>query len=233
MKPEVGNDYNRSKADSSKQPTDGRDWLHQSKAEDRWQTAGNNKIQYDWLPTLEQGIALVDKYATDTKKHLMAVGYVMKHFAKKLGQNELAWQLAGMLHDIDWDYTGKNVHDHCTETFEKMADEINLPQSIRTDIKSHAHFITWVQPTTLLWKYLCALDELTGFVGAVARVQPNKTLEEVKPASVAKKIKDKSFAKWVDRTEVRNAETMLGLNMEEVIQEIIDALKPYAKELWM
>jgi putative nucleotidyltransferase with HDIG domain len=80
---------------------------------------------------------LVDKYAPQTKQHLISIGCAMKYFAKKLGKNEQAWQLVGLLHDIDWDYVEKDGNRHCKEDLEKIVAEINLPKELIEDIKSH------------------------------------------------------------------------------------------------
>lgn len=179
------------------------------------------------LPTLDEAMSLVDKYSTNTKKHLISVWYVMKYFAEKLWQNELAWQLVWLLHDIDWDYIEKDWNKHCKEELEKITSEINLPHELVNDIKSHWYWLTWVKPDSLIRKYICSVDELTWFIVAVSKMMPNKTVDEVKSSSVLKKIKDKWFAAWVSREEVMNCETMLWISLEEFVEETIKALQKY------
>jgi len=137
---------------------------------------------------------LVEKYAPETKQHLISVGYAMKYFAKKLGKNEQAWQLVGLLHDIDWDYIKKDGEKHCKKDLENIVAEINLPEELIEDIKAHAYFMTNVEPNTLIRKYICSLDELTGFITAVGKMMPNKKIAEIKVSSILKKVKDKNFA---------------------------------------
>lgn len=173
------------------------------------------------LPSIEDAMKLVDKYSNNTKTHLIAVWEAMKYFANKLWQNEQAWQLVWLLHDIDWDFLEKDWEKHCKEDLEKICSEINLPTQLVEDIKSHAHFITWVQPDTLIRKYICAVDELTWFIWAVSKMMPNKTIQEVKVKSVKKKLKDKKFAAWVDRNETKNCETMLNIPLEEFIEDLL------------
>jgi len=77
---------------------------------------------------------------------------------------------------------------------EKIVSEIGLPKELIDDIKSHGYWFTNIEPNTLIRKYICSLDELTGFITAVGKMMPNKKIEEIKLSSVLKKIKDKSFA---------------------------------------
>lgn len=183
------------------------------------------------VPSVEDGFKLVDKYATATKNHLIAVGYVMRHFAEKLWKNADAWQLVGMLHDIDRDIINKDASKHCKEELDKICAEISLPVELVDAIKSHWHWLTWVKPDTVIRKYICATDELTGFIVAVAKMMPNKSFEEVKVSSVIKKIKDKTFAAWVSRDEVLNCETMLWIKVEDFIQQVLEALVKYKEKI--
>lgn len=193
----------------------------------------DESVDYWELPSIEEANELIEKYSDDTKIHLKSVWYVMKYFANKLWEDEKVWQLVGMLHDIDWDFVWKDANRHCKDDLENICSEINLPAKLVEDIKSHWHFLTWVKPDNLIRKYICATDELTWFVTAVVRVMPNKSIDEVKVSSVKKKIKDKSFAKWVDRVEVKNCESMLWITLEDFIPDIIEALKLHKWELWI
>lgn len=119
---------------------------------------------YPELPSLEQVYALLDKYVTDTRPHLEEVGKVMAHFARKLGKNERAWHLAGLLHDLDRDCINKNPEIHCAEQFVQMAEEIGLPTMLIADIQSHYQEKHPHPINSLLRKYLISVDELTGFL---------------------------------------------------------------------
>ncbi len=185
------------------------------------------------LPSIEEVMNLIDKYAPQTRQHLISVWCAMKYFAKKLGKNEQAWQLVGLLHDIDWDYIEKDGTKHCKEDLEKIVAEIHLPKELIEDIKSHWYFITNVEPNTLIRKYICSVDELTWFITAVWKMMPNKKIEEIKITSILKKVKDKAFASWVSREEIKNCEKMLGKNFEEFVEELLEGLKEYANEFGM
>ena len=197
--------------------------------------AGDPWDSYAWLklPSIEKADLLIKKYSSSTAFHLRSVGIVMRYFAKKLGANEDAWQLVWMLHDIDWDVVEKDWDRHLWPDLDKIVMEIGLPEELIADIRSHGCFLPHIeeQPDTPIRKYICSVDELTGFISAVVRVMPNKKLEEVKIKSVKKKIKDKTFARWVDRTEVKNCENMLWIPLDEFIADIIESLKPHAEEL--
>jgi putative nucleotidyltransferase with HDIG domain len=83
------------------------------------------------LPSRETTLALVEKYATSTKQHLLQVGAIMEHFAKKLGEDVDYWWTVGVLHDIDWDFVEKDGNRHLLKDFDTIADEIGLPSEIR------------------------------------------------------------------------------------------------------
>ncbi len=129
-----------------------------------------------------------------------------------------------MLHDVDRDHIGKVGDKHLTDDFERIMDEVSMPQSIRNDIKSHAHFLTGVQPETLLAKYLVSIDELTGFIHAYSLMRP-EGLENMQRSSLNKKLKDKKFAAGVNRDEVKNCEKFLGIEVSVFAMEVVEAMK--------
>jgi predicted hydrolase (HD superfamily) len=178
-------------------------------------------------PTREQVLALVDKYSQATKQHLHQVWTIMEYFGQKLWQDSQYWWTVGILHDIDRDYIQKDGEKHLKEDFDKICDEINLSSEARADIRSHGHFLPWIQekPDTLIRKYINAVDELSGFIWAYFRMIPSADVMEIKSSSIRKKLKDVSFAAWVDRGEALNCETMLGIPLEEFVEDIKLALK--------
>ncbi len=176
------------------------------------------------LPTLEQVHWLVDKYLTETKKHCEDVAKVMKYFAHKLWQDEDLRYIAWLLHDIDRDHIGKNANAHLWEQFEKIMAELNVHQIFIDDLKSHYTTHTWVPVDSLLRKYLISVDELASFVVTVAIMRPT-WLSDLEFSSVKKKLKDKKFAAWVDRTEVQNCEKYLNIPLEEFTVDVIKALQ--------
>lgn len=178
------------------------------------------------LPTEQQALELVDKYSWATKQHLLQVGAIMKYFAEKLGEDAHYWWLVGVLHDIDRDHTEKDGDKHLKDDFEKIMSEVDAPAELLGDIRAHGHFLPWIEeePDTLIRKYINAVDELSGFIWAYFRMLPSDDVMEIKPKSIRKKLKDKSFASGVDRGEARNCETMLGLDIDEFIEDIKKAL---------
>ncbi len=174
---------------------------------------------------------LAEKYLTDTKKHCFQVGQIMKFFAKKLWEDENLRYVAWLLHDVDWDFVWKVADKHLQEDFDNIMEDLksHFPNEddfvqFKNDLKAHAHFMTWIQPETVMAKYLCSVDELSGLINAYSLMRPT-WMEWMKAKSIKKKIKDKSFASWVDRNEVKNCEKMLWLDLWEFITDVIEAMQ--------
>lgn len=162
------------------------------------------------------------------RRHARTVEAVMRHFARKHGEDEEAWGVAGMLHDFDYE-----IHptiEHHPQDGSPILAERGVPEEIRTAILGHANH-TGVERETLMARVLYAVDELSGFVTAVALVRPSKSIHEVKPKSVKKKLKDKSFAAKVNRDEIRESMEELGVDPTEHMQEVIDAMRGVAEEI--
>lgn len=175
------------------------------------------------MPSVKESQALADKYLMETRNHCEQVGKIMQYFAKKLGQDEDVWYIAGLLHDVDWDHIGKDADNHLGDEFHKIAKEINMPQALIDDIRSHYHEKTGVPVDLLIRRYLASVDELSGFLYAYSLMRPEGFVGmEVK--SVMKKIKDSKFAAGVSREHVRNCETFLNIPLEEFIPQVIEAM---------
>ena len=185
-----------------------------------WDPHGHIKID---LPIVEATLA---KYSTTTKDHNLTVGRCMRYFGKKLWKNTDYWYAVGMLHDVDWDLVEKDAERHCGESLVQILAEINAPEWMLEDIRSHyeekfpEHGLD-----TDLRKYLASVDELSGFIWACSRMTPNKSIDEVKVSSVIKKLKDKGFAAGVSREHCRRCETLLWINLEDFIPEMIEGMK--------
>jgi putative nucleotidyltransferase with HDIG domain len=162
------------------------------------------------------------------RKHGLAVETVMRHFARKAGGDEDVWGITGLLHDFDYE-RWPTAEGHPFEG-NKILTERGYPDDVRTAIMGHAEY-TGVARETEMAKTLFAVDELTGFVTAVALVRPNKSIFEVEPASVRKKMKDKAFARQVIREDIVNGAAQLGRELDDVIADVIDALKSNADAL--
>ena len=162
------------------------------------------------------------------RKHGLAVEAVMRHFARQHGEDEDVWGVAGLLHDFDyerWPTTDGHPYEG-----NKVLIERGCPEEIRAAIMGHAEY-TGVARETLMAKTLFAVDELTGFVTAVALVRPNKSVFEVEPASVRKKMKDKAFARQVNRDDIVNGAAQLGVYLDAFVGEVIEALRANADAL--
>jgi putative nucleotidyltransferase with HDIG domain len=162
------------------------------------------------------------------RKHGLAVETVMRHFARKHGEDEELWAITGLLHDFDYE-RWPTAEGHPFEG-NKILAERGYPDVVRTAIMGHADY-TGVPRESLMSKVLFSVDELTGFVTAVALVRPNKSIFEVEPPSVRKKMKDKAFARQVNRDDIVNGARQLGVDLDAHIAEVIEALKSNADAL--
>jgi len=138
------------------------------------------------------------------------------------------WGLVGLIHDLDFE---KFPDQHCTKTAEILTER-GWPEELVRAVVSHGWGIcSDVQPDSDMEKTLYAIDELTGLVAAVALVRPSKSLADLKAKSVRKKWKDKSFAAGVDREIIAKGAEMLGIELSELITDVIEGMKPVADEL--
>jgi predicted hydrolase (HD superfamily) len=152
----------------------------------------------------------------------------MRSHARKLGEDEEKWGLVGLIHDFDYErFPTREEHPYKGN---EILRERGYSEEIRRAILSHAEY-TGVSRETPMEKVLFACDELAGFITAVALVKPGKSLAEVDAKSVRKKMKDKAFARSVNRDDIVNGAAALGVDLEEHIAFCIEALKGIAKEL--
>lgn len=174
-------------------------------------------------PSIDQADSLVQKYLTDTKRHCTQVASVMKWFANQLWEDEEQWYIVWLLHDLDRDHIAKDADKHLGDEFEAMMDEIWADESLKSAIRSHYPDGTGITPSSLLEKYLISVDELSWFIFAYSLMRPTG-MEGMKASSIKKKVKDKAFAKWVDREHLKNCEKYLGIELGEFIPQIIKAM---------
>ena len=167
------------------------------------------------------------------RKHCYAVADSMKHFAKLRGEDSDLWEAIGLLHDMDYE-RHPNLERSSSEghPFVGVAwlRENGWSEEVCHAILSHADY-SGIEPETALEKTLRAVDELSGFVIAVARVRPTKSINDVDVASVRKKMKDKAFARAVNREDIVKGAEQLGMELDEVIANVIAALKSDAERL--
>src|SRR5271154_1184305 len=162
------------------------------------------------------------------RKHALAVEACLRAYARKTGADEELWGMVGLLHDFDYEKY-PSAEDHPFKGVE-ILKERGYSEEVRRAILSHAQY-SGVARVSPLEKTLFACDELAGFITACALVKPGKSLAEVEAPSVKKKLKDKAFARSVDREDIVEGATDLGLDLEEHIAFCIEAMKPIAKEL--
>jgi putative nucleotidyltransferase with HDIG domain len=162
------------------------------------------------------------------RKHALAVEACVVAYARKLGADEQKWSLTALLHDFDWEIHPQ-APDHPMKG-EPMLAERGVDEEIRRAILSHANY-SGVPRVSDLEKVLYACDELAGFITAISYVKPGRTVHEVDVASVKKKMKDKAFARSVNRQDIIDGAQELGVPLEEHIDFCIKAMQARAKDL--
>lgn len=162
------------------------------------------------------------------RKHMLAVEACVAAYARKFGEDEGKWAVAALLHDFDWEIH-PNLPDHPTKG-EPILAERGVSEEIRRAILSHADF-TGVERVSPLEKTLFACDELAGFLTACAYVKPGRSIQEVDVKSARKKMKDKAFARAVNRDDIVNGAAQMGIDLDQHIEFCIEAMKARAAEL--
>jgi putative nucleotidyltransferase with HDIG domain len=162
------------------------------------------------------------------RKHGLAVEAVMRHFARLAGEDEELWGVAGLLHDFDFEQN-PTLETHAF-VGARILRERGWPEVIARAVESHGDH-TGVPRESPMEKTLFAVDELSGFITAVALVKPNKSIFEVDVPSVRKKMKDKAFARNVSRDDIVNGAAQLGVDLDAHIAEVIEAMKAAAGTL--
>ena len=166
---------------------------------------------------------------TDTlMRHLLAVEAAMRAYARRFGEDEERWGIAGLVHDFDWEVV-PSLEEH-PEYGAGILRGLGYPEDIVRAVLTHGEHLD-IQRETDMERMVFAVDELSGFIRAVTLVRPNKSLDEVTPRSVIRKMKDKAFAKDVNREDIVKGAAEAGLDFEEHIAFVIDSLKPIAGRL--
>ena len=162
------------------------------------------------------------------RKHVLGVECAMRACARKLGEDEEKWAVAGIVHDLDYERYPDLDTGHPRMALKEL-EEKGYPQDVIDAVAGHATFLN-VPRETQMAKTLFAVDELSGFIAACALVRPTG-IEGMKPKSVRKKLKQPSFAAKVNRDEIAQAIEELGVDENEHIQLVIDAMAEHAEEL--
>jgi len=189
----------------------------------------------DTLPTRAETLALMHEYteSESLRKHMLAVEAAMRAYARKFGEDEERWATTGLIHDFDYERFPNNAHsateEHPSEGVRILRGK-GYPEDVLTAILGHAQYTNTPRESRMA-KALFAVDELTGLVTATALVRPSKSVHEVDARSVRKKMKDKAFARGVNRDDVINGASQLGVDLDEHIAFVIAAMQGCAGEL--
>jgi len=180
------------------------------------------------MPTRYEALQLLEEWVQNEnlRKHMLAVEAAVRAYARERGEDEERWGLAGLLHDLDWE---RYPDEHPLRAADALRER-GYPDDVVHAILAHRSDFTGVQPETPLDRTLVACDELTGLITATALVRPNG-IDDLKPKSVTKKMKDPTFARGVNRDEVRHGAELLGVDFTEHVQKVIDAMRGVADAL--
>jgi putative nucleotidyltransferase with HDIG domain len=186
-------------------------------------------------PSRDEALAIMHEYTASEslRKHMLAVEAAMRAYAEKFGEDADRWGVTGLVHDFDYEKFPNDAH---SATEEHPAEGVRIlrgkgfPEDILEAILGHAQY-SGVPRTSLMAKTLFAVDELSGLITATALVRPTRNLMEVEAKSVRKKMKDKAFARGVNRDDVINGAADLGVDLDEHIAFVISAMQRVAPEL--
>jgi putative nucleotidyltransferase with HDIG domain len=187
------------------------------------------------IPSRSDAVAVVTEYTSSDslRKHMFAVEAAMRAYATRFGEDPDRWGLAGLLHDFDYERYPNATHSPSTEHPSegvRLLGERGYPEDVLQAILGHATY-TGVPRETRMAKCLFAVDELTGLITATALVKPSRSVRDVDARSVRKKMKDKAFARGVSREDVITGASELGVDLDEHIQFVIDAMCGVAPSL--
>ena len=180
--------------------------------------------------TRDRALALMHEYTTSgsLRKHMYAVEIAMRAMADSAGEDPDAWGIVGLLHDFDYERWPNDEHDpsqeHPAEGVRLLAAQ-GFPEAWQEAIMGHAAY-TGTPRTSAMAKALFAVDELCGFLVACALVRPSRSLDDLQLKSVKKKLKDKAFARGVNRDDIRHGAEELGVPLDEHITFVLAALRP-------
>jgi putative nucleotidyltransferase with HDIG domain len=185
--------------------------------------------------TRDEALALMQEHtqSPSLRQHMLAVEAAMRAYAAKAGEDPEAWGVVGLLHDFDYEKYPNAAHSPTEEHPSwgvRLLRERGLPDAMCRAILGHAAY-TGVPRDTPMAQTLFAVDELCGFLVACALVRPSRSFSDLEVSSVKKKLKDKAFARGVNREEVRQGAEELGVPLEEHIAFCIQALRPVEPSL--
>ncbi|AFV76907.1 HDIG domain-containing protein [Thermus oshimai] len=177
------------------------------------------------MPSFAEALALMEAWteSESLRRHMRAVEVAMRAYARRFGEDEELWAMAGVLHDMDYE---KYPAEHPYRGVEELR-RLGYPEEVLEAILAHASY-TGVPRRTLMSKALFAVDELTGLIAAAVYVRPDRSILGLELPSLKKKFKDKAFAKGVNREEIREGAEALGLSLDEHLAFVLEAMKAEA-----
>ena len=177
--------------------------------------------------TREQAYALLNKYNKEPFhiQHALTVEGVMRWYANELGYGDEAdfWGITGLLHDVDFEVYPE---EHCKKAPELLAEIGTSPEMVHAVVCHAWGQCSDVEPVHQMEKVLFATDELTGLIGAAARMRPSKSVSDMELSSLKKKFKDKKFAAGCSRDVIRQGAELLGWELDELLEKTIQAMRP-------
>jgi len=181
-------------------------------------------------PTRDDALQLLHVYtkSENLRNHAYAVEAVMRYCARKRGEDEEKWGVIGLIHDLDYE---QFPEQHCSKT-RQILEENGWPEEYVRAVVSHGWGIcSDMEPKSILEKTLYAIDELTGLVAASALVRPSKSVMDLTTSSVKKKWKAPAFAAGVNRSIITKGAEMLGVQVEELIEDTIKGMQGVAQKI--
>ena len=180
------------------------------------------------MPDRNEARQLLEQWVENQglRNHMRAVEVAVRDYARRFGEDEEQWGMAGLLHDLDWE---KYPDEHPLKAVEELRAR-GYSEEVLHAILAHREDFTNVAPESKLDRTLVACDELTGLINACALVRPNG-IDDLAPKSVKKKMKDHTFAAGVDRESIRHGAELLGVDLDAHIANVIAAMRAIADEL--
>lgn len=181
-------------------------------------------------PTYDEALSLLKEFneSDSLLKHAYAVEGAMRYIARKMGQDDEKWGIVGLVHDLDYE---RFPDQHCRKSKE-ILEERGWPVEYVRAVVSHGWDVcSDIEPATDMEKTLYAVDELTGLINAVAIIRPSRSVADLEAKSVMKKWKDKSFAAGVNRSVIEQGAAMLGVELRELITDVIMGMREVADKI--
>lgn len=180
------------------------------------------------MPSREEALQLLNEWVPNAalRNHMKSVEAALRWYARQRGADEEQWGLAGLLHDMDWE---KYPEEHPLKAVDELRGR-GYPEEVLHAILAHRPDFTNTPPETDLDRHLLACDEITGLITATAYMRPTG-IDDLEAKSVIKKMKDKAFARGVNRDDVKEGAEMIGVELSQHIANVIEAMRGIAEEL--